>query len=51
MEIRNRRDSQGIVLRGKPFALGVVVKLLKDNFFDFICREKEAGNDNLVDDL
>lgn len=49
VEIRERKDGQGIVLRGEPFELGVVVKLLKDNFFDPICREKEAGNDNIVD--
>ncbi len=49
VEIKDRRDSQGVVLKGEPFEVGLVVKLLKDNFFDAICREKEGVAETEVD--
>jgi len=45
VEIRNRRDDQGLILRGEPAKLEQALKLLRENFFDAVCREKESEPD------
>ena len=43
VEIRDLEDHQGILLEGKPDKLDLLVKLIKENFFDAICRERKYG--------
>lgn len=41
VEIRDLEDQQGILLRGESGQLNLVVKLIRENFFDVIVRERK----------
>jgi len=49
LEIRDRRDGQGILLSGEPDRLNKALKLLNENFFDVVCRKRKGTAGNLVD--
>ncbi len=46
VEIKDRRDDQGLILSGEPAELEQAVKLLREDFFDVVCREKESEPDS-----
>jgi len=49
MEIRDLDDQQGILLRGEPNQLNSVLRLIRENFFDAICRERKYGDVDFVE--
>ncbi len=49
VEIRDRRDGQGVLLSGERDELNPLVQLLRESFFDVICRERKSTADNIVD--
>lgn len=44
VEIRDLEDQQGILIRGEPNQRNLVVELIRENFFDAICRETKYGD-------
>jgi len=49
VEIRDLDDQQGILLRGEPNQLNSVLRLIMENFFDAICRERKYGDVDFVE--
>ncbi len=49
VEIRDLEDQQGILLRGEPNQLNSVLKLIRENFFDAIYRERKYGDTGFVE--
>jgi len=49
VEIQDVEDKQGILLKGEPNQLNFVVDLIRQNFFDVICRERRYGGFEFVE--
>ncbi len=49
VDIRDRKDGQGIIVSGEPAELEQVTMLLRKNLFDAVCRVKEEGPDRVVE--
>ncbi len=49
VEIGDLEDQQGILLRGEPNQINFLLKLIRENFFDAICRERKYGGLDFVE--